>query len=98
MHSEFFSEQSVQHLYDEVLMRCIVQFRQAINMLERSDLTYQNMYLQEMQEGLSNMEAELSRRQRSLNSCSDDPVPPFVQHVILHFPFNSPSAESHHPA
>lgn len=95
MQSEFFSEPSVQHLCDEVLLRCAVQFRQAVGMLERNGVTIQNTYLQEMREGLCTMEAELARRHIFLDSHSDVPVSSSGTHPVLHIPFLPSSAESH---
>ena len=96
MQSEFFSEQSVQHLCDEVLLRCVVQFRQAVGMLERDGVTHQNIYLQEMREGLRTMEAELARRHLFLDG--EAPVSSTSTHPVLHFPFISSPAESHQPS
>lgn len=95
MQSAFFSEQSVQHLCNEVLLRCVVQFRQAVGMLERDGVTDQNIYLQEMREGLRTMEAELARRHLFLDGNAAAPVPSTDAHPVLHFPFIPSSIESH---
>jgi len=98
MQSEFFSEQSVRHLCDEVLLRCVVQFRQAVGMLERNGVTFQNTYLQEMRDGLRTMEAELARRNLFLDSCSDIPEASTDRRSVLRFPFLPSVAESHQPS
>lgn len=95
MQSEFFSEQSVQHLCDEVLLRCAVQFRQAVDILGWKGETIQNPYLQEMREGLRTMEAELARRHIVLDSHSDAPVSSSGTHPVLHVSFLPSFAESH---
>jgi hypothetical protein len=89
MQSEFFSEQSVQHLSNDVLLRCVAQFRQAIGMLERNGLTEKNRYIQEMRDGLCNMEAELSRRQLTQDT-QEEWLPSYSKVAAPHFPMQRP--------
>ena len=65
MEIRFYSEEAVAELYDDVLIRCIVEFRQALGMLERNGLAPLNPYTAEMRRALGVMEAEVARRRHA---------------------------------
>lgn len=62
MELSFYNKASLSHLYDDVLVRCIIEFRHALGMLERNGLHLSNSYIDEMRKSLELMEAELARR------------------------------------
>lgn len=72
MTDPFYSEDAVQQLYDDVLIRGVVEFRRALGMLERNGLGQNNPYADEMRRGLRTMEAELARRKLPFNLPDDD--------------------------
>lgn len=74
MTDPFYSEDVVQQLYDDVLIRGVVEFRRALGMLDRNGLGRNNPYAEEMRRGLRTMEAELARRKLQFDLPDDDPL------------------------
>jgi hypothetical protein len=53
---------NLQSLYDDVLVRSVVEFRKALEYLEDHDATRTTQCVEHIQRGLRTMESELSRR------------------------------------
>lgn len=64
----FWTKQSVKMMYDEVLIRSAMEFRQALEIMERNGISSDNPYLLEIKRGLSLMEKELRQRELELPS------------------------------
>lgn len=62
MEVHFYSEEAVADLFDDVLIRSIVEFRRALGLLDRNGLASYNPYTAEMRRALAVMEQELARR------------------------------------
>ena len=85
--ASYFSKEAVAKLYDHVLEQCIVEFRQALGMLDRNTGAGCNPYAEEMRRGLRTMEAELARREgqrhhpRAEAHAPAPTSPPMARHV-----------------
>lgn len=64
----FWTKQSVKMMYDEVLIRSAMEFRQALEIMERNSISLDNPYFLEIKRGLSLMEKELRQRELELPS------------------------------
>lgn len=64
----FWTKQSVKMMYDEVLIRSAMEFRQALEIMERNGISLDNPYFLEIKRGLSLMEKELRQRELELSS------------------------------
>lgn len=53
---------NLQSLYDDVLMRSVIEFRKALRSLEGHDATRTTQCVKHIRRGLRTMESELSRR------------------------------------
>ena len=82
--ASYFSKDAVAKLYDHVLEQSIVEFRQALGMLERSPQADVNPYAEEMRQGLRTMEAELARRERKRRQAPAGVRPPTARPPSQH--------------
>lgn len=64
-------EANMHHIFDGVLIRSMVEFRSALQVLRRYEAAHGSEYVEHMREGLHAVEAELTRRGIEIDGTAD---------------------------